>query len=1167
MSNPKERHYWTQLRTALTAGQWTSSHPAKAPNGSPLPWSELFRKFNKHCKGYSDVAEVASQTHVLSILLSANSRNEDQDEPVKSEEYPLDLLDECMLPEERLLEATKGYEILKKLESSNFDTLNFALAYHAYALGNPSECLQHLNKVPDVSHVQNHIPLPSTMRASTLLKVPGESNATDASSSISGVSSFATDISSSMAEIKDGRAWAMVETIRTLCLQGMAHEKLHPSNPQRALDTYAAAFPILTIIESELVSVAPTSYGKIDFSSFTRFREVWRWVERLLWRAIVLASRLLNIHHDHKQINQCKLNDSIWTWLDHYSSCSVYWPSNFRTSHRSTISVLYLRALVLRHSTSHPVLHTSILEPPQPPSWMHTARSVVQEYRAILSVSTNFPRAGERNHKVEDFVDLCVGVWEASGAVGDYTGWVLDVLWWATRLTFNSYRVLRHMTRLLYVSGDIPLAKRTLRLYVQVVSKAFQANRAGASADADTDQKWVETLVFGIRMLCKPSSTVFVASPCTREELEDLREAGDLAVRAKGRLDPEDKVLAARLELAEGIWNTAMAMRELDPHTRPERLSAAHSHFLRSIEFYPTPSAHYHLALSFARSGLQQDLTRAIVHAGAAIEGEPGEIRYWHLMGLLSAASELWDAAQSALETAAYIGEPLKPDRESNIEGTPSTNRRSLPEINGVDYGTNSRQIEGLPETSLSLPGPAAEKQEDLPPRSILEEGVNAVPPASDLLKPAKDHPPPSRHEAFEHALQVRMSQIAVTEYVEGVEGASSKLPEVFQWIAEKRGVTGDQTRSSIDGTHTPDMRLRSPSELVLTTASASHSGHEKPHQEPGEKVERPPLPQAASDSLQPPIPITISPATPDGTTEKTTFDQQSEKQDKETVKRTLQPERERDSSKPKKMQQMFKNHVHKGSARISTISKKIGHGVVRNGSLRRSNSTPDFSGLLRSPSYQASSIHSRKRVSSFLIPSESALGESPPPPPPPTPPTSQPLRWGDKTFRENRLLSDLWLMSAATFRRLGKIEQAKGAIQEAEVRDENNPGVWVQLGLYHLAAGQKQHAMDSLQKALFICPDDVAASVHLSRIYLLPTEVTKHSEEAVPDNVDLVVGLLSHLTQGPGWDVPEAWYFLAKAYGMQGRRDRERECLDLALNLSEKRGIRDINASLGWCL
>jgi hypothetical protein len=36
--------------------------------------------------------------------------------------------------------------------------------------------------------------------------------------------------------------------------------------------------------------------------------------------------------------------------------------------------------------------------------------------------------------------------------------------------------------------------------------------------------------------------------------------------------------------------------------------------------------------------------------------------------------------------------------------------------------------------------------------------------------------------------------------------------------------------------------------------------------------------------------------------------------------------------------------------------------------------------------------------------------------------------------------------MSAATFRRLGKIEQAKAAIQEAEVKDESNPSIWVQV-------------------------------------------------------------------------------------------------------------------------
>ncbi|KAK7438653.1 hypothetical protein VKT23_017986, partial [Stygiomarasmius scandens] len=172
------------------------------------------------------------------------------------------------------------------------------------------------------------------------------------------------------------------------------------------------------------------------------------------------------------------------------------------------------------------------------------------------------------------------------------------------------------------------------------------------------------------------------------------------------------------------------------------------------------------------------------------------------------------------------------------------------------------------------------------------------------------------------------------------------------------------------------------------------------------------------------------------------------------------------------------------------------GHGVVRNGSLRRVSSTSDLHSVLRPTSYQASSIHSRRR-NSFMRPSMSSLNESPPPPPPPVlPPSSLQFssKWNNRAVRENRLLSDLWLMSAATFRRLGKIEQAKGAIQEAEVKDEGNPAVWVQLGLYYIALGRIRDAIESFHKALFISADDITSTIHLSRIYLFPEEVSPSS-------------------------------------------------------------------------
>ena len=129
-----------------------------------------------------------------------------------------------------------------------------------------------------------------------------------------------------------------------------------------------------------------------------------------------------------------------------------------------------------------------------------------------------------------------------------------------------------------------------------------------------------------------------------------------------------------------------------------------------------------------------------------------------------------------------------------------------------------------------------------------------------------------------------------------------------------------------------------------------------------------------------------------------------------------------------------------------------------------------DFYAVLHPTSYQASSIHSRRRLSSIVHSTDPTPTYSPPPPPLPSHDVASTIRTentynttntaasnsnsGARTLlspRENWLMSILWLMSAATFRRLGKIEQAKGSIQEAEVRDEGNLGVWVQVGMLPL--------------------------------------------------------------------------------------------------------------------
>ncbi|KAL4247865.1 hypothetical protein ABKN59_007479 [Abortiporus biennis] len=1087
MSSVKDKHYWTQLRTALTGGLWDSSCPGKAPNGTTLSWSELLRKFNKHCHGYSDVAELASQTQALSLLLAANNKDGSMDGNELSSGGQLELGDECLLPDERVSEGTEGYNALKGLIGSNSDSIGLAVAYYAYALGHPSECLSLLNQTKDLTNVQSRIPNTGTIR------------------------SFVTSTSSvaSIPDITDGRAWATTECIRSACLKGMAHERIVPTDRQSALEAYLSVLPLVKTIPG----------------------------------ALAMGGAIIKTRHSH--------------------FC--------RPEYRSTVLTIHLRALILRARS-----------PLKPPRWISGARSIIQEFRGILSVSTHFPRAGERNTRVEDFVDLCVAVWEADGAIGEYAGWVLDVLWWATRSTFNSFRVFRHMTRILSESGDSELAKRTLRLYVQVVSKAREAATAESNQhdssgleedpDFDTDRNWVTALIHGARMLCR--SALVLSETNYAKALDDAKEAGVMIEKAKHRLDKEDMELVASVELAEAIWSSVMAHTEQDPFTRTTRLSHTLSLLQCAVGTYPSPSIYHHLALALARPGPSQNLQDAIVHARSAVEGDPSEVRHWHLLGLLLAATGDWTAARGVLEFGVEAGEGDADDDDHD----PMESQRS-PGLNIKDFATSEPKVNGTNRTTVMNGADSSTASFII--GSVIDPEATEIPPSASLLQSYVDRPPSSGYDRFEYVLQTRMTQLALTEFVEGAEGVGEKWLEVFQWFREKRGVNVDDRRMSIDSRRVSVSEDARPLSEIASIQEPAPSNAIRIETSETQNQNG----NGNLDVLPTPIPITVTPASPGILTP--TFQSPESSalgvelngsvNSSHEKRSTSLDEKDREVSAKgkKKVKEALKTSVHKGQARISTISKKIGHGVGRRGSLslKRTSSTPDFHSVLSQTPYQASSIHLRHYQSVHASQQDLGLLEVPPPPPSPTPVPTDGQKKNARNTKDRRLLSDLWLMSAAIFRRLGKIEQAKGAIQEAEVRDEDNPAVWVQLGLYYTALSNQRRAIESFQKALFISPNDISATVHLCRLYLTPlSEATASSSTAREihpdtDHVDLAAGLLSDLTQGAGWDVPEAWYFLAKAYKLQGRRDRERECLSFALALSETRGVRDIGKAVGWCL
>lgn len=158
------------------------------------------------------------------------------------------------------------------------------------------------------------------------------------------------------------------------------------------------------------------------------------------------------------------------------------------------------------------------------------------------------------------------------------------------------------------------MAKRTLTVYVQIVSRAEKEEEA--------EDVWVQTVCKGVKLYC---------------ESKETKQAEELLVKLRERSKTFSNELKGLLELAEGICATATGNNE-----------GAHKHFVQSTELSHTPEAFYYLAKSCARTRTLEDGLTAI---GEAIQKDAAHVRYWHLLGLLLAAQESWEEALDALET------------------------------------------------------------------------------------------------------------------------------------------------------------------------------------------------------------------------------------------------------------------------------------------------------------------------------------------------------------------------------------------------------------------------------------------------------------------------------------------------------------------------------------
>lgn len=286
--------------------------------------------------------------------------------------------------------------------------------------------------------------------------------------------------------------------------------------------------------------------------------------------------------------------------------------------------------------------------------------------------------------------------------------------------------------------------------------------------------------------------------------------------------------------------------------------------------------------------------------------------------------------------------------------------------------------------------------------------------------------------------------------------------------------------------------------------------------------------------------------------------------------------------------------HVHLRSTQLISSDLNFSrHNRITSQSsiaLSTTSATPSYFSRLRHPRGGGGSRHRQTSVSTSKAPS-----------PPPLLPASH-----GRTPAESRLLSDLWLASAATFRRAGELGQCRGAIQEGEAYDAENPEVWVQLALWRLVQDEEEDeegmgkgvgsgakvdaavnvspesalakaesrrlarlearyelAESCLSKALALDPAYPAAILHLAK---LATLRGRHA---------LASAVLNQVLEGaqPGggagaalvWATPEGWMLRAECRRVGGDESGEREDLARALRCEAGRGVRGWSVVRWW--
>ncbi|KAJ1968605.1 hypothetical protein IWQ62_001145 [Dispira parvispora] len=926
-------------------------------------------------------------------------------------------------------------------------------------------------------------------------------------------------------------------------------------------------------MESADSSMALVMYDKATAFSrtiqdSTQIPEILRWSQIALFR-----SSLLRLADSDPQvgITACR------SYLQH----SQEWPSNYAQHQLVVFLTQFIRALSRAYRLGYyrpPGGEANGVPYPSdepssylynPATFKHELFSLYQRYKEAVGHVYRFPQAHETHYPIIMMVDQAVQDWELAGSpTREDTFALVQFLYRMSRFTYNSLHIYRHLVRTLIAYGDYLEAEMALETYWGECARylaqqhpsapAFtkrdstRARSFSAPSPVRTSPKPLPNVPTRNSSLMRPRRDTVGAhlptehhtSPGEEEDVLDMVDTLVVGCRMlilqleKHKLAQEildyalhlcqqstsqvPRSLLAKVYQHHGLCHSQICIRAEDPERRAKYQEGALKAYTRATELDPrNPELLYHLALQHA---LERSVHQALGAVKRALTLRPEDLKAWHLLALLLSSQKEYQKALHVCEVGC---------RESGWREVDADIQQAI-----GNHGDN----DPLPD----LPNGNGE------------------------------------HDSGETYLRLKMTQCMIYELIHGPQRVLQLHTVLFTLYGRIYG-----NEAGIGGSNTPLMSTTMLNHPLagLTLAPSSPNQGLGPQKAPMDVLSVPDLSlvnpgqHRGARALFSHSTRTVHMATQEGRLLAKIARDKIRGKRRTSIGSANETESPRFSTLSGLSKVNFQSTVS-----VNSYTPAVSHGRNASTSPWLGPSSAGYTTQAQTNETTANLSSGNNTVSERPMSAHSQVSKVNHTQPDKTSTTvTEPAREVHQNFlrrqRARKALADLWLMSAAAFRRLERYKDAHVAIREAESVYPEYPAVWCQYGLLMAAGGDNSDlggektgsaawlaeqghpvtlqeglvtAIRHFMTGLSLGSIDVPCRVHLARAYL---RIGKTA---------IATGLLQDTTRGLGWDVAEAWTLLSQTMLQSGNAEMASDYLLFALELENTKPILPFQ-SLPW--